>query len=447
MRGQGVIVSDSICVTGRVARRMFLRAMLAVAIWLPCRGLGNARAELRWSAPESTYTTTGHDTKGYSPRPDDETVKSVQVEWDKFDIDPLDKFCTVRGRLTVADAAQGSRPVDWLQGIMIYTSKMPETTPSWSRGLSERNSVSSTVVVKQSGHFQKRIDLRRLRRDRQLAQRFQFGVALGRHIPTPADRDMIVWDIRAPALAQSVALRTVPAAPELSASIDLIRKASDWPFENHDSSVLIRAVNELQRLGKEPALKELEQYLRFTDGFEYWNEQEIVFWIVRLLFQSNDDGHRLRPPGISVHLEDGNAAEADQWPLKPIAVADDIPFMLGHRINFSTGKSRHPKEDIAWARRHATIRDKPLMPTRNPLEAANALLADHRFLALGERFLEDATCSVRMQALDTAGLSTKQIPADYYMAVVGPKWETVVKNYGGKKVVWDVAGERFRISP
>src|SRR5262249_45767503 len=161
-------------------------------------------------------------------------------------------------------------------------------------------------------------------------------------------------------------------------------RASGWPFSNPNGVELIRAVNALQPLGKERALAVLEKYVELTQGggyFSYFSDREIVFWIIRLLFEPIRLDDRIPSPAIRVFLSDRQFPEAMKWPLNPMAVFGDVPFMVGHRIG-SSGHPEEPSSHIRWARLHGVIRDDPLVPTANPLGAAEAILGSRRFKAL-----------------------------------------------------------------
>ena len=152
-----------------------------------------------------------------------------------------------------------------------------------------------------------------------------------------------------------------------------------------------------QPLGKERALAVLEEYVALTRRFDYFSDQEIVFWIIRLLFEPIRLDDRIPVPGIAVFLVDRGSAEALQWPLNPMAVSADVPFMVGRRSD--GGHAEPPSSHIRWARLHGVIRDDPLVPTANPLAAAEAILNSRGFKALDDFSRAQATEAIRSQAL------------------------------------------------
>lgn len=316
----------------------------------------------------------------------------------------------------------------------------------------QEDTLRKTGVVNHSGEFTLRIDARESEHDRAIAERFQFGLALARHTETGADSQDVVWNSRTPAISTSVQMLEVPAAAELSHELELINRASGWAFQNPNGVDLIRAVNALQRLGKEPALATLERYLELTSTFGYFGETDIVFWIIRVLFEPIRLGDRIPPPMIAVYL-DGGLPEAAQWPLDPMAVLGDVPFMLGGRIDMG-GAPEQPSSHINWARRHGVIRDEALRPTMNPLLAAEAILSSPQFQQLGEYAREEATEQLRAQAYAMVGKLLEPTGAEARSEleeVIHPfdeleaeiEWRARVEESAALGIKWDAKREAF----
>jgi hypothetical protein len=401
-------------------------------------------ASWHWTPDEWTYTETNHNAGGYADRPGEGTLNAITAAWRRPELDALGNFCTVRGRLSVADYDNGKeRPVDWLQGITVYMGIAPEAKPDWSEGMNQRDTVFKKGIVQQSGEFKLRIDLRKTKQDRARAQLFQFGVALAIHTATGGTRQTIVWNSRSPAIPAASSMLTVPAAPELSRELDLINRTSGWPFSNPDGTDLIRAVNSLQRLGKDKALAVLEKYLELVSQADYRDEQDIVFWIVRLLFEPIQPNKPLRPPAIAVLLDDREVAEVDKWPLNPIGVIDDMPFMLGRRINMA-GMPQSPKTYVKWARHSGVVRERRLMPAKDPIVAAETLFGDQRFLALDDFARNAADRIVRLQATAMAGL-TARAASGRLSSIDDLSWEASVTAAARRIMSWDADRERFTI--
>ena len=408
-------------------------------------GTSCGEASWHWTPKEWTYSETDHDTKDFAARPDEATVNAIVVEWQEPKRDALGNFCIIGGQLTVpGENNAGNRPVDWLQGITVYMATTPDQKPDWSRGMNQADTVHSNAVLKQSGKFQLRIDLRKATQDRKLARTYQFGIALARHIDSTDTRQKIVWNSRAPAIPATIAMLHIPAAAELSHAIGLVNHASGWPFRNPDGTDLIRAVNALQQLGKDKAIAELEKYIELTSGPDYHSESEIVFWIARVLFPP-EPGELLQRPAIGVFLDDRDAADSDKWPLNPMAVVNDIPFMLGHQISTS-GRPAHPSSVIKFAKNHGILREKALAPTTDPLTAAEFLFADDKFKVLDEYSRKEATRLIRSQALTMAGIALQKGflgPVSFYDELDDRNWKAVIAKTARRQISWDKKLEQF----
>ena len=100
-----------------------------------------------------------------------------------------------------------------------------------------------------------------------------------------------------------------------------------------------------------------------------------------------------------MYLVDRDSVQALQWPLNPMAVSRDVPFMVGHEIDRGGGMPEDPSVHIRWARLHGVIRDDPLIPRSNPLAAAEAILDSESFKALDGFTRNRATQAIRSQAL------------------------------------------------
>ncbi|MDB5339731.1 MAG: hypothetical protein JWN70_5350 [Planctomycetaceae bacterium] len=262
--------------------------------------------------------------------------------------------------------------------------------------------------------------------------------------------------------AQEKRRREVEPRPKLSPEADLIYRASGWPWGHgpHSSSAtgldVIRAVNALQRLGKEQALARLEEYLAWTSirpPFDRrrsaYDEPKIVFWIVRLLFEPADPARRNPSPAIAVFLLDNDSRDQSLWPLEPLELINDIPFMVGHGTFFG-GQEEHPASHIEWVRRNSIMRTTPLIPSQSPLAAAEALLTSPKFRRLDAETRRQATTSIRTHAYrmspevpkswpeynDQDDEQQRQTKFDRY-------WRSLLDQEREQKIAWDPQAEKF----
>lgn len=390
-----------------------------------------------WTPYGWSLTNNYEDIRNYADRPDEQTLNKLAVEWQKPEVDALGNFCTIRGQVLMTDKDRKPRkPINWFQGVTVYLGTAPDDKPDWSKGMDQTDALTSSVVTEPAGKFQACIDLRKAKYDRAQVRSFQFGLALAKHEGNKT-RQKVVWSSQAPALPSSVQMLTIPAAPELSRELALINRACNWPFADPNGVDLIRAVNALQPLGKERALAVLENYLHLASSFQ---DGEIVFWIIRLLFEPIQLGDRIPSPMIAVILDDRKLPEARSWPLNPMAIHNDVPFMLGQQIGMS-GVPEQPSSHIRWARLQGVVRDKPLAPAANPLAAAEAILESRRFKALDQFSHDEAIQALRSQAL--AMVKGLVPPLAENSKADDAQWKSRLKAAADAGIHWDTKREQF----
>ncbi len=394
-----------------------------------------------WTPREWTMSTAYTEIKGYADRPDERTLNALSVDWRETELDAPGNFCTVRGQFrTNVKGHTLTRPIDWFQGVTVYLGTTPGARPDWSSGMDQADTVHETTVTGPAGTFRVCFDLRKTKQDRDRAQSFQFGVALARHTVQSKTSQLIEWSSRAPAVPASVRILSIAAAPRLSRELDFINRARSWPFTDPDGVALIRAVNALRSLGKERALAVLEKYVELTRDAGYFHDPDVVFWIIRVLFEPIRLDERIPEPGVAVSLVGRNSAEAMRWSLIPMALSADIPFMVGHQIGMG-GVPEHPSSHIRWARLHGVIRDDALVPTANPLAAAEAILGSQRFQALDDFARSLATMSIRSQAL--AMVEGLLPPTGQRDNVRDDQWKSLLKAAAERGIHWDAKSEQF----
>ncbi len=399
-----------------------------------------------WSSTGQEWTVTGQyaDIRNYAQRPDVPGLNRLSVEWQEPTLDAFGNQFTIRGQVLVTegdDNQKQPRPIDWFQGVTVYLGMSPGAKVDWSLGMDASNTREATAVTSPGGTFEARIDMRESKYDRNQEQSFQFGLALAKHRGKGEGNQTVYWTSTAPAIPASVQMRTVPAAAKLSRELALINRACGWPYANPNGVELIRAVNVLQPLGKEQALRVLEQYVKLTEDSEDPSDQEIVFWIIRVLFEPALVGDRIPSPRIAVWLDGQELSDAMKWPLNPIAVEGDIPFMVGQQIG-GRGQPEHPSSHIRWARLHGVIREEPLVPQVNPLAGAEAILQSRRFKALSEHSRMESTPAIRSQAcamVQDLGL----LPADDQEWIDDAQWRLRLKAAAEAGIWWDAKSEKF----
>jgi hypothetical protein len=399
-------------------------------------------SEWRGTPQEWTCSTGYGDIKDYADRPNEPTLGALSVEWQKPELDALGNLCTLRGQLKMrANGQKHTQPVTWFQGVTVYIGTTPGAQPDWSQAMSQADTVYETAVTSPSGKFRVCFDLRKTKCDRAHIHSLQFGIALAKHIVNSKTSHNVIWSSRAPAIGSTVQMLSVPAAQALSRELELINRASRWPFSDPDGVEIIRAVNALQPLGKKRALAILEEYVELTRSFEYFSEPEIVFWIIRLLFEPIRLEDRIPSPAIAVFLDDRQSVEAMKWPLNPMAVSGGIPFMVGGQVSMS-GRPELPSSHIRWAELQGVIRDDLLVPTTNPLAAAEAILGSRRFKALDNFSRVQGTREIRSQALAMVDEMLEPNSA-HAAADHDDGWRACVRAAAERGIHWDAKREQF----
>lgn len=170
--------------------------------------------------------------------------------------------------------------------------------------------------------------------------------------------------------------------PELREAVAAIHRSPSPQRGLEFSSVrLIRAVNALQPLGKEKALKALWAYYRLArdlsvgDRRKHHTDEYRILPIVHLLFESPPGGM----PGFILGAGDVAAPEVRAWPLFPIALVQDVPFMMvsGYML---AGMPQDAADHLRL--KLGPIRPAPLAPQVTPLEAADELTQSEGWNAL-----------------------------------------------------------------
>jgi hypothetical protein len=165
--------------------------------------------------------------------------------------------------------------------------------------------------------------------------------------------------------------------------------------EAFDPATAIRGVNRLVALGRDAALDELRSRARSAgDGAE----AAAVVVLCRLVVVP-PPGAPLPPLRIGVpDLVLSPGAEAD-WPLFPLALVDDVPFLLVREYLLG-GLAETLAEHVEACATAREVRSRPLRPG-SPLSAVAALLGSSAWdrLADANEGAEATAAMLRRQAL------------------------------------------------
>ena len=401
-----------------------------------------------WRSNSEGWTrTSDYSVRGYEPRPTSEMLNRIAVTWENPIVSPLGSRATIRGQLVVLADKGLRKHVDWFQGIVVYVARQPHTKFDWSDGTNEQDTLECVDVVDPKGKFRLSIDLDELRRDDSQSQDFQIAIALAKHTGLGEHKERVEWNSKTPVIASTIQPITIPASPELSRELKAVKDASQWPDRNPDGVLLIRAVNALQPLGKQRALAVLEEFVESSDKtFESSEKKEIVFWIVRLLFEPIELEKSIPEPQVYRSSVDGEFSTDGLWPLNPMDTAGNIPFMVGYSIG-GVGYPEHPRSHIKWANRHGVIRDEPLRPDTNPIAAAVMLMRSRKFEQLDDGEKDFATNEIYRQAIAMLSGILDPIPGSgRFKADLQTQWESRVREVANLNIAWDDAAERFVVN-
>jgi hypothetical protein len=242
----------------------------------------------------------------------------------------------------------------------------------------------------------------------------------------------------------------VPATTTSGGELELFQLIDAVPSyrATPDPLPLIRAVNALQRLGRDRAIEVLRAYLQATPRDQ--ERRNGTFLIVHTLFEVPD------PPGTLPTMAVGAAqppapADPHALPRFPIVIVDDIPLVvtLGYRLG---GKPEAAEDHLAAIAHAGAIRARPLRPPDDPLAAIDSL-AGHA----GTEFLQAAgldddlgRTAILDQGLRLLGdLAALKPGRDGERIGPGPdldaRWQTARRAQLARPTAWDATADRYRI--
>lgn len=404
---------------------------------------------IQYESRNARKVVTYREIRDRASVPDEEVLKRVRIEWRGIDIDKTWHMLRVRGRLVVDDGGT-VRPVDWFQGVSVRLPAGAVPPEGWPNGADRENTVQSDVLVRRDGTFTASFLLTDVPRTPSIKRECPAAVALGK----PDGRRMI-YEAGALPLAGSITLLTLPEAPKLDATLQLINAASPWPNRRTPPAALIKAVNALQALGKQPALDALRRYIEiapeglFHSGrpaFDPANidqgDYNVAFWIIRLLFEPAQSGTRIRQPLLGAAVPSPGKGDERLWPLFPMELVDDVPFMIAHGWNLG-GVPEHPSSHIEWAERYGVVRDMPLRPADDPLAVADRLLS----LPKSQR-LKLRDDPIRTQAWQlVADLFPTITPDPKNFDEIGPQqWTELRRLAAQRRLYWDEKRQAYTLA-
>jgi hypothetical protein len=397
-----------------------------------------------------------YPSRDYEPQPDPAVLEGLRIEWREVEVELYSEELIVRGRLVAPPKEGRPQGIEWLQGVRILAARRPDLKPGWTRGHKADDTAVADTVVAQDDRFVARLDLKSFPRSIGSQERFQFAAVLPASTTVEEPRATVVWNGDQGALAGSTTTFIIPGPRKLSPTLHRINAASVFGIYGRGSSnatPLIRAVNHLHGLGKEPAIAALREYAGLaTDGI-YHQDQEsfdpaniemgdynVVFWIARLLFEPAKAGTRIPAPAIGITTLPRQDPDHFLWSLDPLELVDDVPFLVGEPINIS-GVPEHPLWHLRWIERNCVLREKPLRPADDPLAVADQLLA----LPKAKRREWLPRRDVREQAWQmVADLLPKIEPdEDGDIELTEEDWQMLRRSARERKLRWDEGKQEY----
>jgi len=164
--------------------------------------------------------------------------------------------------------------------------------------------------------------------------------------------------------------------------LKLIHESPGFRGASFNPVKLIRAVNGLHPIGKDAALKAMSAYLRLshdpTFSYKYDLGGQRIFLVLRLLFVRKDGDPVMPPVRIGAMWPVRDKEHHDEWPLYPLAVVDDVPFLVASWVGLA-GVAQSPAAHIEYAKLDCVLRDGPLVPRGSPMAAAEQLVSSARW--------------------------------------------------------------------
>lgn len=173
---------------------------------------------------------------------------------------------------------------------------------------------------------------------------------------------------------------------ELYPYVELVHNAPGIDGATFNPATLVHAVNGLRQLGQNAALDVLRKYLTVVTGADRRQDFDIddqrLFLILRLLFTCEAAEQRM-PPLLIGAPDFEPAADDDSWPLFPLALVDDIPFLLvrGFGAMFG-GAAQSPLEHLNYYAANCSFRTALLSSETSPLAAFEKLTSSEHWRRL-----------------------------------------------------------------
>lgn len=332
--------------------------------------------------------------------PTERQLQHLSVQWNEPKIDALERFCTLSGTLSTPNPEGNLAPIHWQQMIGVHLAIRAGATPDWSQGTDYRTAMGEAVLVNEDGTFAAKFDLWYCETRLDDLRDFQVGISLAKQTLTEQGTLSIDYRSSAPVLEQSLSLLTIPTPAQLPPLVRAIAQISNFPSDGADSVDLIRVANALRLLGKEEALKVMEQYQELSRVENAYYQTRVIYALCICLFEPVDpDGKltewRSMPTFIHSPFQKQNYPNLrSDWPRLPIEIYENCPWVYDDSSPLSEVDDRL----LDWFRENTVLREAPLKPVDNPFETIAQLIEEPRFKRLDERERSIASDCLKKQA-------------------------------------------------
>lgn len=241
-----------------------------------------------------------------------------------------------------------------------------------------------------------------------------------------------------PYSSKETALKLVDAMPEVDG-------------DRFDPIQVIACSNYLSSLGHGPAIDALTAYVGDAEANNAWQNEAKVLPLLRCTFVRREGDSPWPAWGLGKPGQWPTNAPSEEFPLFPIAIVGDVPFLLVGSYSLA-GHPQSPQHHISFCRLDCKVRPNKLKPRMLPTDAANELAEDILNSALLPKSAAQVVTMIRIQALRALG-------DDYWKEYSGlpsgtdlrqeaeTKWEEHVRQSRARGLTWGEAAGRFITSP
>ncbi|MFC1758911.1 hypothetical protein ACFL2H_09100 [Planctomycetota bacterium] len=383
---------------------------------------------------------------------DDSLANSDAGRWTWKDDESLrrDRMLSLRGKLLIESPdGKDRRPIDWVQGVRVIVSRLPDRKYDWSHRQEMHEAVWGDFTICERGEFLAAVSPGEVCRTVGKSERFQVALSLGEKKGT-----RVTWKNTVPVLPRSVTMLDIPGPPSIGKTMQIVNGAPSYDPNNFNPAKLVRAVNHLMPMGKKKAIHELREFLKIArdssnetirrDENIDTSDRTCVFLIVRLLFESADPTDK--PPAILTVPFTPIPDDEDKilWPLYPVHIQDDIPFFLVYGGGLG-GAPDQPERHIDWTEKQGRLRNKRLRPIDNPVLAATRLAALSQTERLYEGEPDYYKATPYRQAWNIIEDADPKLPKPIPPANTWdePDWDARVKAAAKRDIHWSQGEQRY----